>query len=441
MATAKKSRPRITSASSLSKCKPDPNGQYYAGDAKAPGLYLKVHPSGKKSWMFRYKAGGKQRWLKLGEYVNEGAGMSLSEAREQVAEHRKLAREVVDIKAHRDAEQRKKLDALKQEKAQRAASAFTVRAMVREYFNTGAGAELKSARNIGQTLDNHILPTIGDMPAADVRKSDIKRAIQGLKDAGQVHSHNRAKAYIRAVYAWALDDEDEDQKRRVKRFPGDFQNPAIGIKSLKEHAKERALGDVEIRRFVEKLPEIDTSRDVRDALMLILLTGMRPGEVCGASYTGFDGEARTLTTMARTKNGSYFTVQLNDWAFEIIQSRRGDSGLIFPGRRTDNSLSPRGVARRLRDRILPEIKTLPFTPHDLRRTYATGLARLGAPRTVISLSLNHTVPGITSSYVRHGYESELREWSQRWGDHVAALVGKGKCGCRVCVGDESKQVA
>jgi integrase len=65
-----------------------------------------------------------------------------------------------------------------------------------------------------------------------------------------------------------------------------------------------------------------------------------------------------------------------------------------------------------------------FTPHDLRRTFATGLARLKAPRLIISLALNHKVAGVTSIYDQHEYGDELREWFDRWGEQVELLAGR-----------------
>ena len=73
---------------------------------------------------------------------------------------------------------------------------------------------------------------------------------------------------------------------------------------------------------------------------------------------------------------------------------------------------------------LPKLKTLPFTPHDLRRSFATGLAEMQCPDILISLALNHTVRGITSIYNRYSYADELREWIEKWGAHIEALTDK-----------------
>jgi integrase len=54
----------------------------------------------------------------------------------------------------------------------------------------------------------------------------------------------------------------------------------------------------------------------------------------------------------------------------------------------------------------------PWTLHDLRRTYATNLQRLGVKLEVIEALLNHvsgTRAGIVGVYQRHAYEAEMRE--------------------------------
>ena len=64
----------------------------------------------------------------------------------------------------------------------------------------------------------------------------------------------------------------------------------------------------------------------------------------------------------------------------------------------------------------------PFTPHDLRRTCRTGLARLGVDRVVAECVLGHRMPGVAGIYDRHDYVPEMRAALQRWADHVERIV-------------------
>jgi integrase len=64
--------------------------------------------------------------------------------------------------------------------------------------------------------------------------------------------------------------------------------------------------------------------------------------------------------------------------------------------------------------------------HDLRRTCASGMQKLGTAVHVIEKALNHmsgSFTGIVGVYQTHDYADEVTIALQRWGDHVARLVG------------------
>jgi integrase len=66
-----------------------------------------------------------------------------------------------------------------------------------------------------------------------------------------------------------------------------------------------------------------------------------------------------------------------------------------------------------------------WTFHDLRRTLASGMARLGQPVHVIEAVLNHrsgTISGVAAIYNRHQYLEEKRAALEEWGKHVLALA-------------------
>jgi integrase len=71
--------------------------------------------------------------------------------------------------------------------------------------------------------------------------------------------------------------------------------------------------------------------------------------------------------------------------------------------------------------IYRETSTGGWVWHDLRRTCASGLQRLGAPSEVIEATLAHRRHGVAAVYQRHEYLAERREWLQRWADQIAAL--------------------
>jgi len=67
-----------------------------------------------------------------------------------------------------------------------------------------------------------------------------------------------------------------------------------------------------------------------------------------------------------------------------------------------------------------------FVPHDLRRTAATFMTRMGISRLVVGKILNHVESGITKVYDRYSYDEEKREALALWGDKVAEIIGAGQ---------------
>ena len=66
-----------------------------------------------------------------------------------------------------------------------------------------------------------------------------------------------------------------------------------------------------------------------------------------------------------------------------------------------------------------------FVLHDLRRTAATGMQRLGEPMTVTEAVLNHIIGsrgGIAGAYQRHDYFNEKKDALAKWADYVRSLI-------------------
>jgi integrase len=74
------------------------------------------------------------------------------------------------------------------------------------------------------------------------------------------------------------------------------------------------------------------------------------------------------------------------------------------------------------DMPAPDPIEVPWTVHDLRRTVATGLAKLGCPRVVQDRILNHVDSSVSAIYDQHRYDAEARDWLQKWADYLEALA-------------------
>jgi integrase len=136
----------------------------------------------------------------------------------------------------------------------------------------------------------------------------------------------------------------------------------------------------------------------------------------------------------RTKNGRANDVPLSDAALAVLKSIPPIEGAEFVF--TTTGTTPFSGVSKAKDRLDREmLKKLQaedtkatlshFTLHDLRRTVATGLQRLGYSIEVVEAVLNHrsgSLKGVAGVYARHDFADEKRAALEAWADHVAHLL-------------------
>jgi integrase len=140
----------------------------------------------------------------------------------------------------------------------------------------------------------------------------------------------------------------------------------------------------------------------------------------------------------RAKNKKPHLVPLSPAAIEILDEVAGAStwpseGLVFS---TTGKTSPSGFSkakRKLDEYMITAAASgaerQPWRLHDLRRTVATGLQRLGARFEVTEAVLNHVSGsrgGIAGVYQRHDWAEEKRSALNAWCKHVNLVVGYAK---------------
>ena len=161
-------------------------------------------------------------------------------------------------------------------------------------------------------------------------------------------------------------------------------------------------------------------------IKLLVLTGQRRAEVAGMTWREVDLAAQLWTLpAARAKNNREHTVPLPDLAAEILRAlpRIDDSDLVLTLTGTRPVSAFRNIKCRL-DAVMPP-DTSSWVLHDIRRTVASGMARLGVNRPVIEKLLNHvsgSFAGIVGVYQRHSFADEKRAAMAAWARHVEQLV-------------------
>ncbi len=169
---------------------------------------------------------------------------------------------------------------------------------------------------------------------------------------------------------------------------------------------------------------------------LLILTGQRRDEVSGMRWSEINlGAAVWTIPKTRAKNDIEHEVPLQPrprfQSIKLYTRTSSAADLVFTTNGT-NAVSGFSRAKRRLDKAIAKQARQPLAPwvlHDLRRTVATGLQRLGVRLEVTEAVLNHisgSRSGIVGVYQRHDYRAEKAQALQVWSTHVMSVVKKKK---------------
>ena len=174
--------------------------------------------------------------------------MALADARIALGVQRNIKQEHGSAKKYREVQKAEKVAALEASHSKTVADSYTVEKMCCEYIDI-ASRELKSWAAVDRIFKRNVIKVIGNRPARDVRRAEIiAEVLEPLNKRGKFTSANRTLAHFRRVYNWAINSGKFDAGP-------DIANPCSRIEMNKEHPRERALSDSEIRRLLAALPD------------------------------------------------------------------------------------------------------------------------------------------------------------------------------------------
>lgn len=362
-----------------------------------PGFGVRLR-GGRKSWVAQYRVGLQQRRESLGDVRK----VKLDDAR-GIARARFAQAELgTDPAAERA---RAKSAAL--------ASKLTLTAVATRYLEAKAGVQ--RARTYGQAklhlLGPHWRP-FANRPIEAIKRAEIATRLQEIVTEHGRTAAGRARGNLSALFAWAMKEGLCDANPAIAT-----NDPAEGIKP-----RERVLSDRELATVWNACQDDDFGRIVR----LLALTGCRREEIGALRWDEIDFENGIMTIPGeRTKNHRTLALTLPPLALDILKStpRREHREFVF-GREGQGFGGWSYATMALHTRItMTEGKPLPhFVLHDLRRTFRTGLGKLGVAPHVAELAINHAREGIEATYDRHRYEREIKAALALWADHVAAVI-------------------
>jgi integrase len=345
-------------------------------DALVPGLRLVVQPSGVKSWAVRYSFARRKRKMTLGPFPR----LSLAEARD-------AAQKALKVVALGSDPGLAKVTGTPTGETFEAAADLYIKLHV---SRLRAGTQAYVRREIETAKE-----AWRGRPTRSIKRADIIALVDQANESGP-HAGNQCRKVLAAFFHFC---EDRDLVE---------VSPARGLKKTRLKARDRFLDDGELRLV---WIAADKCGGQYGALAkLLILTGCRRNEIARLEWSEIVGDFIVLPPM-RTKTGEPHRVFITPLMRSILDAlpKRGQY-VLGNGR-------PMSANMRAKESLDVQLNE-PWRFHDLRRSFSTGLQRLGIPVEIIERCLNHKMAGIAAIYNRHDYSAEMRDAFERWSAHI-----------------------
>ncbi|HHX6518088.1 TPA: tyrosine-type recombinase/integrase [Pseudomonas aeruginosa] len=414
-------------------------------------LVARITPSGERLFYFRYTNGsGHRTTYPIGTYSRDGleGTMTLAEAGQRAKELAGLHKTGIrDIREHLEAEETVRVAARNAEIARLTAERTAIEAervrqaarkTVTELFEHWAKVDLVSRKDGGaevrRMFEKDVLPVLGDIAVADVKKGHITEVTDALLARGVNRMAKMIFSLMRQMFRFAVDRDiiEHDPTASIRKAK-------IGGKDVE---RDRVLSDDEIHTLAKLIPGAGLLPTTEAAIWLTISTCCRIGELLNARWEHVDlSQGIWLIPAENSKNGKPHRVSLSLFAieqFQKIKSLNGKSTWCYPSTNDDGAVCSKTITKQLGDRqrqpgqlsmsnrsskahalLLAGGK---WTPHDLRRTGATIMTALGVIPEVAERCLNHTEENkIKRTYQRHSYTKEMAEAWHKLGEHLKKL--------------------
>ena len=353
-------------------------------DDLVTGLRLRVGGSGRKVWILRTRAGGKPINKTLGTYPL----LSVNDARDIA---RDFLRDIAKNGAPR--------------------TARTFDELANHWIEHVAKPKNRSWQLQKRRLEIHVLPKWKGRDLGSIRRGDVRDLVESIE--GDV-APNRALTLIRTLFRYAMSRDWIDA------------SPAEAIDKPKQEApRDRFLDMDEVKRIYSAADLL--GYPFGGYIKMLFLSGQRRSEVAAMRWGELDLDAGTWTVgSAGTKSARAHLVPLSPQAVAVARAapRLGEYVWTNDGR---SHVSGYAKAKMRLDGFLEADggKLKPWRLHDIRRTVATHMVRLGVSETIVGRVLNHAAQGVTAKvYALHSYEPEKRSALTRWAAEIERAVAR-----------------
>lgn len=356
---------------------PTANGktsQAFYRDTAISGFGLRVTSGGAKSFIVEKRINGKVKRVTLGRYGN----ITVEQARKEAM------RFLGEVATGKDPISEKKSHSIRQ---------TTLLEAFEDYLRTRKDLKASTVHDYQRSV-NGPFADWKNKALTDITKDMVELRHHTLGQRSKARANN-AMRVLRAIFNHAMSKFEDSQG-----------NPILVTNPVNRLSQTRAWYKVERRQTLIKAHQLAAwyaatqklnNETTRDYLHLLLFTGLRRSEASRLMWADVDFNDQTMT-ITETKNHQTHTLPLSDYLLELLQRRYDNkaSPYVFPAETERGYLiEPRTAVKRVSD-----LSGVPFTLHDLRRTFITIAESLDIPAYALKRLLNHKDPNdVTAGYI------------------------------------------
>lgn len=388
----------------------------YSDGSNRTGLYLLVKASGAKSWVLRYRFGGKQHDVGLGSIKDVG----LSQARQKARDMRgQLCNKINPLQAKQEKEDAQRLKELNRLTFAKAAQAY-IEAHAPAWRNVKHKAQWES------TLETYAGPVIGALPVDSVTTELVQRILEPIWHT-KTETATRLRGRIESVLDWAC-VRGYRQGENPARWKGHLDKLLPAPSKVKNAQHHDALPYAEIGPFMQELKQREGF--AVQALQFLIYTAARSGEVRGAVWSEIDLNAGLWTIPAeRMKAQREHRVPLSAPALALLRGlpRLVGTELVFPAPRGGqlSDMTMTAIMRRWHASKGGTDKAP--TVHGFRSSFRDWAAeRTDYQRELAEQALSHALTNkVEAAYRRSDLLEKRRTMMQAWAEHCSTVALAG----------------
>ncbi|UYZ84338.1 tyrosine-type recombinase/integrase [Entomomonas sp. E2T0] len=386
------------------------------------GLYLFIAPNSTKSWHFRYQLKGKGVRISLGTYPELG----LRDARILRDEARTLVAKGMDPRQHKKIVQTVDSDTQQVTFAVFAEhwKTFKLRKLATGY----TGGRQSTLVQIERYMRKDLLPALGKLPLENITRVDILKVLRSIENRGALSIAEKCRGWLNELFRHAI------VEGLINHNPAaDMDIVALPQKPTQHNPY---LKMDELPDFIKTLNNYQGALQTQLGIKLLLLTGVRTGELRQANKDQFDlqqglwkipaEQVKQLQKKVRTATNEIppYIIPLPRQAITIVEQL---ISLSYPWQKyllchrsdpsqpiSENTLN-QGLRRMgYKDKL---------TGHGIRATLSTALNELGYPKEWIEAQLSHSDKDqIRATYNHAQYIEQRRNMMQEWADKLDQMI-------------------